>query len=699
MKSTRRWLENSVTRTYDDLESLPEEEEEEEEPDFDDIMFIDDRDDNRRRYAYFNDNDESPPSSPQPTTFTSRSRQRMPRIDDDEEDVPQQQQQRQDIPWPDTDDEGDDDDNDFLYNRSSNEDHDMPEYIKDMRDFDYRYNPPAPTVLSEEEQRLIDEDLVLLKQKGIYPYEYMDSLERFKEPTLPPIEAFKSSLTGEDISEKDYARAQRVFVHFQMHSLQDYHNLYLLQDVLLLNDVLLAFREVCLKTYQLDPCHYYTAPGLTWDAGLKYTGVTLDLLTDEDMFLFVEDGIRGGISMITKRHAKVNHPNLEDAGYYEKDKELCNLLYLDANNLYGWAMMQCLPTGNFKWMSATQIQTLMTLEKIRSIPADSKRGYILEVDMYLPEDCHEKLSDYPVAPEKKPVHGTQLSEYQRNILREEILSSMKTTPSQDDVEAKIDARKSCDKLILDYEPKRKYAVHYRNLQLYMQLGMKVTKIHRVLSFDQTPWLAKYIKKNTEMRTKASNEFEKDFFKLMNNAFFGKTMENVRARRNIDIINNDPQRLNRYTAKPTYKSYMEISDDIVAVERIKATVMLNKPIYLGLCVLDLSKVLMYDFFYNKLQQIFPNVELLFTDTDSLCVSIKNCEDVYARIRDGEIIGPTGERTQAIDEFDLSAYSSKHPIFDGMSPEAIKAQKNNNEKVKLVFVHFFSITHFLIYKSTI
>ena len=189
----------------------------------------------------------------------------------------------------------------------------MPEYINDMQDFDYRYNPPAPPVLSEEEQRLIDEDLVLLKQKGIFPYEYMDSLERFEEPTLPPIEAFKSSRTGEGISEKDYARAKRVFLHFQMQSLQDYHNLYLLQDVLLLDHVLLAFRDVCMKTYQLDPCHYYTAPGLTWDAGLKYTDVTLDLLTNEDMYLFVEDGIRGGISMITKRYAKINHPNIPTA--------------------------------------------------------------------------------------------------------------------------------------------------------------------------------------------------------------------------------------------------------------------------------------------------------------------------------------------------------------------------------------------------
>ena len=558
----------------------------------------------------------------------------------------------------------------------------MPEYIANMYDFDYRVNPTTPTVLSDDEQRLINEALKLLKQKGIYPYEYMDSFERFNEPTLPPIEAFNSSLKGEGISEEDYARAQRVFVHFQMHSLQDYHNLYLLQDVLLLDDVLLAFRDVCMKTYQLDPCHYYTAPGLTWDAGLKYTGITLDLLTDEDMFLFVEDGIRGGISMITHRYAKVNHPNLEDIGHYEKDKELCNLLYLDANNLYGWAMMQCLPIGGFKWMTAREIMTLMTLEKIRSIPEDSKRGYILEVDMYLPKDCHDKMSDYPVAPEKKPVSGTQLSQYQRQILRDEILSNMKTTdtpPSSDNIEAKINARKSCDKLMLDFEPKRKYAVHYRNLQLYMQLGMKVTKIHRVLSFDQKAWLAPYIAKNTEMRTKASNDFEKDFFKLMNNAFFGKTMENVRARRNIDLISNDPERLNRYIAKPTYKSHIEITDDIIAVERIKATITFNKPIYLGLCVLDLSKVLMYDFYYNKLQQIFPNVKLLFTDTDSLCVSIQGCEDIYARIREGQIIGPTGERTRAIVEYDLSAYSPEHSIFNGMSPDAIKKQKLKNKNV--------------------
>ena len=209
--------------------------------------------------------------------------------------------------------------------------------------------------------------------------------------------------------------------------------------------------------------------------------------------------------------------------------------------------------------------------------------------------------------------------------------------------------------------------------------MKVTKIHRVLSFEQKAWLAPYIQANTEMRAKASNDFEKDFFKLMNNAFFGKTMENVRTRRNIDIVSNDGQHLNRLTAKPTFKSVTEISEDICAVERIKATVTMNKPIYLGLCVLDLSKVLMYNFYHNKLKQLFPTVKLLFTDTDSLCVSIEGCDDIYERIRESTITNESGETCAAIDEFDLSAYSTEHPLFDGMTQKEIKSHKQRIKKV--------------------
>ena len=164
-----------------------------------------------------------------------------------------------------------------------------------------------------------------------------------------------------------------------------------------------------------------------------------------------------------------------------------------------------------------------------------------------------------------------------------------------------------------------------------------------------------------------------------NSFFGKTMENVRARRNVDIVSNDAHHLNRLTAKPTFKSVYEISDEICAVERVKATITLNKPIYLGLCVLDLSKVLMYDFYYNKLKKLFPNTKLLFTDTDSLCVSIEGCDDIDEKIRESTLEGEDGVPHAAIDEFDTSGFSSDHPLFHGMSSDEIRTQKLRNKKV--------------------
>ena len=147
------------------------------------------------------------------------------------------------------------------------------------------------------------------------------------------------------------------------------------------------------------------------------------------------------------------------------------------------------------------------------------------------------------------------------------------------------------KLILDLEPKQNYIVHYRALKLYLQLGMKITRIHRILKFKQKPWLAPYIQKN-----KASNEFEKTFFKLINDAFFGKTMENVRKRRNINLVNT-PEKLRKLVAQPTFKFVTSFHEELSAVERMKTKVMMNKPICKGLYVLELSKWLMYNFYYN------------------------------------------------------------------------------------------------------
>ena len=200
----------------------------------------------------------------------------------------------------------------------------------------------------------------------------MDSFEKFREEQLPSKDAFFSSLTNEGISEEDYTHAQNVFESFEMVDLRDFHNLYLITDVLLLADVFESFRDTCMQHYGLDPAHNYTAPGLAWQAALKMTGVEMDLLTDMDMHLFIEEGIRGGVSMISHRYAKANVPELDD---YDPTKPNEYLMYLDANNLYGWAMSQALPTSDFKW------EENVDNFDVSAVPADNHRGYILEVDL------------------------------------------------------------------------------------------------------------------------------------------------------------------------------------------------------------------------------------------------------------------------------------------------------------------------------
>ena len=328
----------------------------------------------------------------------------------------------------------------------------------------------------------------LVTRKGIYPYEYMDSFDRFDEEQLPPQSKFYSSLSDEGITDEDYEHAQRVWRAFDCKNLGDYHDLYLKTDVHLLADVFENFRRTALSTYKLDPAHYLTLPGYSWDALLKCTNVSLELITDPDMYLFIEKGLRGGISMVSHRHARANNPSMEN---YDPSQPNSFLQYLDANNLYGWAMSQPMPTGGFQWVNYT--------DQILETPADADHGFILEVDLDYPTSLHRQHNDYPLAPEKLKVEKHWMSPYQRKLI-DELSTSFE-----------------CEKLVPNLQPKIRYVLHYRNLQLYLSLGMQLTKVHKVLKFDQTAWMAPYIAQNTELRKLATNDFEKDFYKLMNNA--------------------------------------------------------------------------------------------------------------------------------------------------------------------------------------
>ena len=412
----------------------------------------------------------------------------------------------------------------------------------------------------------------------------------------------------------------------------EYHDLYLKSDILLLADVFENFRRTCSEYYKLDPCWYFSSPGVSWDAMLKMTNIQLELMTDIDMFQFIEKGMRGGISYIANRYGKANNKYMKN---YDKKAPSKYIMYLDSNNLYGFSMSQYLPTGNFRWLTEKQINNT-NLDKYEK---DSKKGLILEVDLKYPKDLHDNHNDYPLCPEKIKVTKDMLSDYCKKIADKYNISTGLV-----------------HKLIPTLNNKEKYVLHYRNLQLYLNLGLKLTKVHRVLEFDQSPWLKQYIDFNTEKRKDAKNAFEKDFFKLMNNSVYGKTMENIRKRVDVRLV-TDEKKLIKLASKPTFVSSKIFNDNLVAVHKIKETLTLNKPAYVGMCILDLSKTLMYDFHYNYIKKKYGDkAKLLFTDTDSLTYQIE-ADDVYQ------------DFSNNIEKFDNSDYNKSSKFFNGSNKKVI------------------------------
>ena len=451
------------------------------------------------------------------------------------------------------------------------------------------------------------EEVELIKQKGFYPYEYMDTEEKFNETKLPPQEAFYSKLKRKGISKKNYKHACNVWNTFKMKTFKDYHKLYNETDVLLLADVFENFRDLCLKIYGLDPVYYFTAPGLAWDACLKMTNINLELLSDLDMLLMFEKGIRGGVSMISNRYGEANNKYMGKS--FNKNKPKKYIMYFDANNLYGRAMSEKLPTHGFKWLSSGEMENLFNNQVVQIW---EKTPCILEVDLEYPENLHDLHNDYPFCPER------------------------------------VKCKNGVEKLIPNLRDKTKYVIHYKNLTQCLKAGLKLKKIHRGIKFIESEWIKPYIDKNTNLRTQAKNNFEKDFFKLMINSVFGKTMENIRNRVNIELVNTQ-ERLKKLSAKPNLKSPPKIfSENLVSVHLKKTSLTMNKPVYLGMCILDLSKTIMYDFHYNYIKPKYgAKAKLLFTDTDSFMYEIET-EDFYK-----DISGDVKDR------FDTSDYPENHP----------------------------------------
>ena len=455
-------------------------------------------------------------------------------------------------------------------------------------------------ILQREFCELSTENFNLLTRKGIFPYEYIDCAEKLEELCLPPRESFYSSLTDDTVSESDYAHAANVWQRFSIRTLGEYSDLYLKSDVLLLADIFENFRDSCVASYGLDPAYYYTLPGFTWDAMLKHTRINFELLTDIDMVMFIERGIRGGLSQCSNRYARANNKYIHS---YDPSKPSSYLMYFDVNNLYGWAMCQPLPYADFRWVDVTNFNVM-------DVALDSPIGYILEVDLEYPQHLHDAHTDLPFCPTRDKPPG-----------------------------------KRQNKLLATLYDKKRYIIHYRNLQQCTRHGLRITKIHSILQFAQSPWLRDYIQLNTTFRTQAKNDFEKNLYKLMNNAVFGKTMENVRNHVDVRLMTKWEGRNGAEVmiARSNFHSRSVFSENLVAIEMRKLEVKFNKPIYVGMCILDISKTCLYEFHHEYMLPLYRDkCKVMYTDTDSLIYHIE-CDDVYDTMK------------RDINRFDTSDYA--------------------------------------------
>ena len=308
------------------------------------------------------------------------------------------------------------------------------------------------------------------------------------------------------------------------------------------------------------------------------------------MLWMVQKRIRGGICQAIHRHAKVNNKYMKN---YDKSITSLYLLYLGANNLYGRALSQKLPVNGFKWVEKSRLSRFNE-RFIKNYNENSDIGYFLEVDIDYPKELFNLHKDLPFLPERKKVNKVE-------------------------------------KLICSIEDKEKYVIHIRVLKQALNHGLVLRKVHRVIQFNQEDWLKPYIDMNTKLRKEAKNDFEKDFFKLMNNSVFGKTMENLRKHRDIKLVTTDEKR-SKLISEPNYHTTKRFSENLLAIEMKKTKVKMNKPVYLGMSILDISKTLMYKFWYDYFKPKYGDkAKLCYTDTDSFIIHIIT-EDFFEDIAD-------------------------------------------------------------------
>ena len=482
-------------------------------------------------------------------------------------------------------------------------------------------NLPFTEVLQRDYPNLTNETI---KRKGVFPYSYFNSLSKLQESSLPPRSAFRNDLSGEECTEEDYRFAQTAWREFDCQTFGDYLMVYLKLDVLLLACVFERFQSKTLEQDGLDPVHFVSLPGLSFLSAFKMTGETIELLNDLEMYSFFERGIRGGMTFVNTHHLHRE----------TSTQHATHLAYIDENNLYGNALSKPLPHSEFSWVEDLSV---FTRDFILALDEDGERGYTFEVDLGYPQHLHDRTVDFPLAPETGEITHDMFSPFMKDFYEQ---LNPNTT------------YKSSEKLLLTQYNREHYIVHFAALKFYLKMGLTLDKVHRVIKYKQKAWLKEYINYNSQQRAKSSNDFDKSFYKLKNNALFGKTMEGVRKRINYKLI-TDEEKFDKLARSPYFHDRDIITQDLVGVHMLKAKVTLDKPIFVGQAVLDYSKIEMYNLFYSILPHcpLIKKLHLAGGDTDSFFLTIST--DKHITLSD--------VFNNLAQHMDTSNYPSSHPLY--------------------------------------
>lgn len=492
---------------------------------------------------------------------------------------------------------------------------------------------PVTTSLMQREYGLSPNDL----GKGIYPYSYFNDWKRMEDPQLPPIECFFNDLREEACPDSDYAKAQAMWVATGCRTLRDYTRVYLKLDVTLLTDGFEHFREQVYKTSGLDAIHYCGMPGLTYSFCFKYLNLRLETLQDPTQYTFFEEGIRGGMSFVNQHHSK---RRIATVGGEQHQ----HLFYVDANALYTSALTQRLPMSGFRWMSLEEVCRI-TDDFMRAWDPETDDGFTVRVDLAYPPDVQDRSKDLPYAPHPETPELHNMPPFMQELWGE--LHGGR-------------AHAGSRKLMLTHKDKLQYVVHHQTLKYYVEKGMRITHVYEGIHYLQRAFIKPYAEFHTLERSKTDDEVKRQLHKDFTNCTFGKMIENKRKYNKSKLVRSR-KLFQRYSHNPLVRRWFPIGKDAIVLDMYQTDVVLDKPIYVGQTVLDLSKIIMYRIL--DAWQANPHVTsmtLLGGDTDSFFIQATSPVERNTLLA-WFFTYPNAMDPEARGVLDTSNYPPTHPLF--------------------------------------